>query len=66
MISLKGEQLKSDYLLLATGSSSVGHSIAKSLGHSITDLSPSLFTFEIESELQKVILEFRSRRRDLS
>ena len=52
MISLKGgEQLKSDYLLLATGSSPVGHSIAKSLGHSITDLSPSLFTFEIESEL---------------
>jgi predicted Rossmann fold flavoprotein len=34
-------------LLLATGSSPQGHAIARELGHSITPLVPSLFTFNV-------------------
>jgi predicted Rossmann fold flavoprotein len=41
------ETLKASSLLLATGSSSDGFSIADSLGHSITPLVPSLFTFNV-------------------
>jgi predicted Rossmann fold flavoprotein len=37
-----------DRVLLATGSSPQGHSLAASLGHTITPLAPSLFTFEIK------------------
>jgi predicted Rossmann fold flavoprotein len=40
-------------LLLATGSDSRGHTLARSLGHTITDLAPSLFTFKIEHPLFK-------------
>lgn len=36
-----------DRLLLATGSSPVGHRLAKSLGHSIEPPVPSLFTFNV-------------------
>ncbi len=36
-----------DRLLLATGSSPVGHRIAKSLGHSLEPSVPSLFTFNV-------------------
>lgn len=36
-----------DRLLLATGSSPVGHRIAQSLGHTIEPIVPSLFTFNI-------------------
>jgi predicted Rossmann fold flavoprotein len=42
-----GETLRSKYLLLATGSHPDGHTIAKSFGHTIQELAPSLFTFNI-------------------
>ena len=50
-LSLKPEQLTCSTLLLATGSSGSGHKLAKQLGHSITPLAPSLFTFKIRSPL---------------
>lgn len=37
-----------DALLIATGSSLSGHHLAKKLGHTITPLAPSLFTFNIQ------------------
>ncbi len=50
-IKLKsGEVLRSDRLLLATGSSPQGHRIAKNLGHSIVTPVPSLFTFNLKDE----------------
>jgi predicted Rossmann fold flavoprotein len=44
-----GESLKCDALLLATGGGrgSVGHAVAASLGHTVTPLFPSLFTFKV-------------------
>ncbi|WNZ22855.1 NAD(P)/FAD-dependent oxidoreductase [Leptolyngbya sp. NK1-12] len=42
-----GQMLTADRLLLATGSSSKGYELAKSLGHSIEPPVPSLFTFTI-------------------
>lgn len=39
--------------LIATGSSSLGHRLAQELGHSITELAPSLFSFKIPAELIK-------------
>ena len=50
-----GEIITSDFLLMATGSSPIGHKIIKSFGHNITGLSPSLFTFEIQDNLIKDI-----------
>ena len=48
-----GERLGCDRILLATGSSSQGHRIARSLGHSIVSPVPSLFTFNLnDSRLQ--------------
>ncbi|CAK7338598.1 unnamed protein product [Dovyalis caffra] len=41
------ENVKADYLLIASGSSQLGHSLAAQLGHSIVDPLPSLFTFKI-------------------
>lgn len=41
------EPLDADFILLATGSSPQGYKLATSLGHSITPLAPSLFTFKI-------------------
>lgn len=50
-IKLKsGEVLRSDRLLLATGSSPQGHRIAKNLGHSIVTPVPSLFTFNLKDQ----------------
>lgn len=40
-------QLNADKLILATGSSSIGHQFAKNLGHKISEAVPSLFTFNI-------------------
>ncbi len=40
-----------DKLLIATGSSPVGYKLAKSLGHKITNLAPSLFSFKLEDSL---------------
>lgn len=42
-----GELLQTKSLLLATGSSKNGHLWAKSFGHTVTRLIPSLFTFNI-------------------
>jgi predicted Rossmann fold flavoprotein len=47
LILKSGEVLKCDRLLLATGSSPIGHRLAQSLGHSIEPPVPSLFTFNI-------------------
>ena len=40
-----------DKVLIATGSSKVGYNLAESLGHTITELAPSLFTFKIKSPI---------------
>ena len=42
-----GEELHSDYILLATGSQPIGWQLAESLGHSIQSAVPSLFTLNI-------------------
>eukprot|EP00257_Ricinus_communis_P004326 XP_002517453.2 uncharacterized protein LOC8276008 isoform X2 [Ricinus communis] len=42
------ESVEADYLLIASGSSRQGYSLATQLGHSIVDPVPSLFTFKIE------------------
>lgn len=47
LIQLENQQINADSVLLATGSSSWGYSIAKELGHTIVDPVPSLFTFNI-------------------
>ncbi|XP_021856051.1 uncharacterized protein [Spinacia oleracea] len=39
--------VEADYLLIATGSSKQGYSLAGQLGHSIIDPVPSLFTFKV-------------------
>ena len=47
------ESFIADSVLIATGSMPSGYRLAKNLGHTITELAPSLFTFKI----QDVILE---------
>ena len=47
------ESLVVSGLMLATGSDPSGHKLAASLGHKITDLAPSLFTFKINHPLLK-------------
>lgn len=47
----KEESETFDKVLIATGSDKAGHFLATSLGHSITDLAPSLFTFKVNSPL---------------
>ncbi|XAR71221.1 hypothetical protein NMG60_11028385 [Bertholletia excelsa] len=42
------EHIEADYLLIASGSSKQGRSLAIQLGHSIVQPVPSLFTFKIE------------------
>ncbi|XP_043705817.1 uncharacterized protein YtfP isoform X5 [Telopea speciosissima] len=42
------EYVEADYLLIASGSSKQGYTLATQLGHSIVDPVPSLFTFKIE------------------
>ncbi len=49
----KDEEFLCDSLMIATGSMPSGYKLAKQLGHTITDLAPSLFTFKINSELLK-------------
>ena len=48
-----GESFIADSVLIATGSMPGGYRLARNLGHSITEIAPSLFTFKI----QDVILE---------
>jgi predicted Rossmann fold flavoprotein len=43
--------LHADRMLIATGSSTIGYSLATSLGHTITELAPSLFSFKIDHAL---------------
>ncbi|MBS0620872.1 MAG: NAD(P)/FAD-dependent oxidoreductase [Verrucomicrobia bacterium] len=43
----KGEPISCDALILATGSSPSGHTLAASLGHTIIPPVPSLFTFNV-------------------
>ena len=44
------ESFIADSVLIATGSMLGGYHLAKNLGHSITEIAPSLFTFKIEDE----------------
>ncbi|XP_068501729.1 uncharacterized protein [Phaseolus vulgaris] len=46
--SVHVERVEADYLLIASGSSRQGYTLASQLGHSIVDPVPSLFTFKIE------------------
>ncbi|MDC3375321.1 NAD(P)/FAD-dependent oxidoreductase, partial [bacterium] len=39
----KDESFIADSVLIATGSKPLGYDLAKSLGHSITEIAPSLF-----------------------
>lgn len=50
-----GQATSCTHLLIATGGGqkNPGHALAASLGHTITDLAPSLFTFRIEHPLLK-------------
>lgn len=51
-----GEVSECRFLHLATGSSPEGHTLAKGLGHRITTLAPSLFTFKVADERIKGFL----------
>lgn len=51
----KGETYNLDGLILATGSDRSGYTIAEGLGHNITELAPSLFTFKINHPLLKAL-----------
>lgn len=46
-----GERIIADAVMIATGSSAHGYEIAKNLGHTITELAPSLFSFKVEDPL---------------
>jgi predicted Rossmann fold flavoprotein len=45
------EPLRAQSVMIATGSSPLGYKLAQSLGHTITSLAPSLFSFKIEDQL---------------
>ncbi len=45
------EPLLSHSVMIATGSSQIGYKLARELGHTITELAPSLFSFKIEDPL---------------
>src|SRR3990167_6712100 len=47
LIQLEDTQILADSVLLATGSSSWGYSLAKEFGHEIIEPVPSLFTFNV-------------------
>lgn len=47
------ESFVADSVLLATGSKPHGYRLAKNLGHTITELAPSLFTFKIDDVILK-------------
>ena len=50
-----GQTTTANHILIATGGGqkNTGHTLASSLGHTITDLAPSLFTFHIDHPLLK-------------
>ena len=49
--SKSGQTYNADAILIATGSDLMGYELASSLGHTITDLAPSLFTFKVSHPL---------------
>ncbi|OFZ18092.1 MAG: hypothetical protein A2Z20_00570 [Bdellovibrionales bacterium RBG_16_40_8] len=49
-VSNKGSMM-ADSVMITTGSSQHGYRFAKELGHTITDLAPSLFSFKISNHL---------------
>jgi len=53
ILSLRDQELICQSLFLGTGSMPTGHRFARQLGHTITELAPSLFTFCIEDPLLK-------------
>ncbi|XP_058185029.1 uncharacterized protein LOC131302420 isoform X3 [Rhododendron vialii] len=63
------EHVEANYLLIASGSSRQGYTLATQLGHSIIDPVPSLFTFKIEdpqlAELSGVMVSFPKVRAKL-
>jgi hypothetical protein len=51
-LNIRGkESFTADAVLVATGSSPAGYRLAESLGHTITELAPSLFSFKIKDPL---------------
>lgn len=46
-----GESIEADAVMIATGSTAHGYQLAKNLGHTITELAPSLFSFKVEDSL---------------
>ena len=53
LIQTANDQIKADYICLATGSDRSGHTLSEELGHTITELAPSLFTFKVNHPLIK-------------
>lgn len=49
LIELSAGSISADCLILATGSSSFGHDLARKFGHTIIQPVPSLFTFNVPS-----------------
>ena len=47
----EGESFIADSVLIATGSKPLGYNLATALGHSITEIAPSLFTFKIDDPI---------------
>lgn len=51
-IQIKNQNsIEADSVMVATGSSLFGYNLAQDLGHTITELAPSLFSFKIEDPL---------------
>ncbi|MCC7460176.1 MAG: NAD(P)/FAD-dependent oxidoreductase [Proteobacteria bacterium] len=51
----KGKDFPCDKVFIATGSSPTGYKLAKMLGHSIEELVPSLFSFNIQHPILKTL-----------
>jgi predicted Rossmann fold flavoprotein len=52
-LQLNQEKLKAHSVIMATGSDKSGYRLSAELGHSITELAPSLFTFKVSDPLLK-------------
>lgn len=50
-ITTRNQVFEADRVILSTGSSQAGYRLAAELGHAITDLAPSLFSFKISDPL---------------
>lgn len=51
----KGDDFPADKVFIATGSSPTGYKLAQMLGHSIEELAPSLFSFNINHPILKTM-----------